>query len=59
MVHGPNLVPDSNVIARYLAATYPETAGRLFPSDPKQLAAAHAAARMMDEAMVPILLWYR
>ncbi|GBF95974.1 hypothetical protein Rsub_08097 [Raphidocelis subcapitata] len=59
MLHGPNVVPDSSAIASYLAATYPETAGRMFPSDPKSLGLAHAAARMMDEATFPILLWYR
>lgn len=59
MMHGSTMVPDSSCIARYLAATYPEAAGRLFPEDPRQKGICHAVSRMCDEAMFPILLWYR
>jgi len=58
-MHGDNIIPDSSDIADYLAATYPATAGSMFPSDPKQLGLAHCLSRMCDEAMFPILLYYR
>lgn len=59
MMHGDNIIPDSSDTADYLAATYPATAGSMFPSDPKQLGLAHCLSRMCDEAMFPILLYYR
>jgi glutathione S-transferase len=59
MYHGNTLVPDSSCIARYLAATYPDTAGRLFPRDPRGAATAHLASRLCDEGLYPVLLYYR
>jgi hypothetical protein len=58
-IHGGAIIPDSSAIARYLAAAYPETAGKLFPTDPKQKNLAHVVSRMMEEALFPIALWYR
>jgi hypothetical protein len=60
IVHGPNLIPDSSDAAEYLAATYPEAAGKLLrPADPKAAALVHVVTRMLDEALFPALLYFR